>query len=208
MNKEIIKFLNVDDKNYLEDILNKGFEKIDFDRLHFFTAKTKHIDFIFGRKEFLTLTFLANKDFLKNYNVISITEPEEEFIDNTVFKYFNNFIKLSFSDINYNLETTNNYFDIKEDIRTISNEQIKLLQQFIISNKDKKFIIHCTVGISRSSAIGLFIEEILNDNPIDIKKNQLLILNHERYCPNEDVVLKTIGKIFEQNNNVCSNNIF
>ncbi len=200
MNNEIINYLNNEDKSYLNDIINKGLDKIEFDKLHFFTAKTKHIDFIFGRKDFLTLTLLANKDFLKNYNVISITEPNEEFIDDNVFKYFNNFLYLSFSDINYNLKSTNSYFDAKEDISSISDEQIDILKNFIIDNQDKKFIVHCTVGVSRSSAVGFFIEELLNDDPIDVKKNQFLILSHERYCPNENVVFKTTGKTLEYEN--------
>lgn len=204
MINEIINYLNNDDRLHLNEVLEKGLNKINFDNLHFFTVKTKHIDFIFSRKEFVTLTFLSEKDFLKNYNVISITEPTEEDFDDNIFKYFNNFIKLSFSDIHYDLTHTNSYFDVNEDILTISNEQIILLKDFIINNKDKKFIIHCTAGISRSPAIGLYIEELLNDNSIDIKKNQILIINHDRYYPNKNVVFKTIGKTFEYNEE-CDN---
>lgn len=188
MNFNIFNYLNKEDNLYLKN---------NFNIKDFFTVKTKHIDFIFGRKEFIIFTFLNEKIILKNYNVISITEPTEENLNDNLFKDFNKFIKLSFSDICYNLDIYDDNNIEKDNELTISDEQIKILKEFIINNKNNKFIIHCTVGISRSSVIGLYIEELLNELEEEKILNQELILNHCRYSPNKNVVFKTIGKIFE-----------
>ena len=62
------------------------------------------------------------------------------------------------------------FYDIDEDIydevkdftyKTISDEQVDELYDFIMKNKDKKnFVVHCTAGISRSGAVGEFVNDL------------------------------------------------
>jgi len=73
-----------------------------------------------------------------------------------------------------------NFDDIGPDIKLsypnltlFSDEQAKEIIRFWKANKGKKFIIHCTAGISRSGAVGNFIrqveeidyEDFIQDNP-------------------------------------------
>ena len=62
------------------------------------------------------------------------------------------------------------FYDIDEDIydevkdftyKTISDEQLDELYDFIMKNKDKKnFVVHCTAGVSRSGAVGEFVNDL------------------------------------------------
>ena len=62
------------------------------------------------------------------------------------------------------------FYDIDEDIydevkdftyKTISDEQVDELYDFIMKNKDKKnFVVHCTASISRSGAVGEFVNDL------------------------------------------------
>ena len=62
------------------------------------------------------------------------------------------------------------FYDIDEDIydevkdftyKTISDEQVDELYDFIMKNKDKKnFVVHCTAGVSRSGAVGEFVNDL------------------------------------------------
>lgn len=62
------------------------------------------------------------------------------------------------------------FYDIDEDTydevkdftyKTISDEQLDELYDFIMKNKDKKnFVVHCTAGVSRSGAVGEFVNDL------------------------------------------------
>lgn len=62
------------------------------------------------------------------------------------------------------------FYDIDEDIydevkdftyKTISDEQLDELYDFIMKNKDKKnFVVHCTARVSRSGAVGEFVNDL------------------------------------------------
>ena len=62
------------------------------------------------------------------------------------------------------------FYDLDEDIynevkdftyKTISDEQLDELYDFIMKNKDNKnFVVHCTAGISRSGAVGEFVNDL------------------------------------------------
>lgn len=196
--------LNEDDLNNLID-LKESYPYFNTEKLNdrdYVTVKTKHIEFIFSKDELLTLTALTRKDILNNFNVISITEPKENVFNDNLLSLYNNSLKLVFSDIRRDIDKliseTNNVNDKNQLIELkkteITNEQIEQIKNFIIDNKDKKFIVHCSAGISRSSAIGMYIEEILNNDENERKINQDLILNHWRYSPNKIVYFKMTGK--------------
>ncbi len=52
-----------------------------------------------------------------------------------------------------------------------SEEQAEILFNFINKNRNKKLIIHCTAGVSRSAAVALFIEEYLLGNQIELHRS-------------------------------------
>ena len=57
------------------------------------------------------------------------------------------------------------FWDIEEDFcdyKIISDDTAKIIQDFIIKNKDNRFIINCKAGKSRSAAVGRSIECIVN----------------------------------------------
>ena len=76
-------------------------------------------------------------------------------------------------------------FDLKkyQTVKAFNKEQAKELLQFIIENKDKKnCYIHCNAGISRSGAVGTFINDFVGGNYFEfmelnpqVKPNDLII---------------------------------
>lgn len=196
--------LNEEDLNNLID-LKESYPNFNTENLNdrdFVSGKTKHIEYIFSKDELLTLSALIKKDVLKNYNVISITEPDENLFNDNLLSFYNDSLKLQFSDIrrdiNVLIKEAKDEKTLEELLKVkkteITEEQIVLIKEFILKNKDKKFIVHCSAGISRSSAIGMYIEEILNNDEEERKINQDLILNHWRYSPNKIVYFKMTGK--------------
>lgn len=93
------------------------------------------------------------------------------------------------------------FWDIEEDFgdyKIITNEQGKIIQDFIIKNIDNRFIINCQAGKSRSAAVGRAIECIkffgIGD---EAKYNYKTSFNseidaHSRYCPNLTVFDKIV----------------
>lgn len=65
-------------------------------------------------------------------------------------------------------------WDIEEDIgnyKAITQEQIQELYDFIYQNKDKKTCyVHCSAGISRSGAVGTFINDLFGEPYFEFKK--------------------------------------
>ena len=77
-----------------------------------------------------------------------------------------------------------------DEIReVISNEKAKAIKEFIIKNRDKKFLIHCSAGISRSAAVGMAVEKLLCNV---FTKEDSVFMKYERYEPNMFVYHKII----------------
>lgn len=96
------------------------------------------------------------------------------------------------------------FWDLEEDFgnyKILSDEQGKILQDFIIKNKDEQFIIHCSAGISRSAGVGKAVECIKYFGIGEESKYQYLtgfnseISKHKRYSPNLTVFDKIIKEI-------------
>ena len=123
-----------------------------------FTVSSSCLKGIFSRNEILN-----KKDIIEdNIAWITIADPDKEIINMEA----KNKLCLKFSDIE---EETDN--------EILFNEKLaKEIIDFIIKNKDKKFVVNCEAGISRSAAIGMFIEEFLN--------NETTIDKHIRFEPN------------------------
>jgi len=92
---------------------------------------------------------------------------------------------------------TESYYD-GTNYPPITFEQGKELKDFILKNKDKKFLIHCTAGISRSAGVAYAIECLLEYD--GIKRFHYTggtgIINHktDRYSPNLTVYDRIIGE--------------
>jgi len=116
------------------------------------TISTSTIEAIISRNELI--------DNINNFKtsdlaLISISEPlhqhyEDEQLPNSICNLFDNYLKVKF-------------WDIEEDFlhyKIISNEIAKEIQDFILENnkQNKRFLVHCRAGQSRSAAVGKSIE--------------------------------------------------
>lgn len=134
-------------------------------------------------------------DYLKDYNdntipnkeniaLISIHDPDRMVHPDIKLEGFADVKQIQFWDIE---ESFGNY-------KTISDEQGKELRDFINKNKDRRFIVHCAAGQSRSAGVACAIECIANFNGVDYhyKTGSSDVKAHERYSPNYTVYDKII----------------
>lgn len=208
--------LNKNQQSYIRDIL-EDFETLNyrnFNDMQFSSTKTKHIELIIGQEEFISLSLLTKKENLNDFNIISIFEPTETILPLELYESFNSHLILIFADIRKKIEDTNLSLNEKEELSKleIQNKDFEILKDYILNNKDKKFIINCQVGVSRSAAIGIILENLLNDNQIDIDLEINKILSHWRYSPNPIILEKYFKKDFinkyEENLDLDLDNIF
>ena len=206
--------LNKNQKSYIKDIL-EDFETLNyrnFNDIKFSSTKTKHIELIIGQEEFISLSLLTKKEDLNDFNIISIFEPTETILPIELYESFNSHLILIFADIRKKIEDTNLSLNEKEELSKleIQNKDFEILKDYILNNKDKKFIINCQVGVSRSAAIGIILENLLNDNQIDINLEIDKILSHWRYSPNPIILEKYFKKEFinKFEENIDLDNIF
>lgn len=206
--------LNKNQQSYIRDIL-EDFETLNyrnFNDMKFSSTKTKHIELIIGQEEFISLSLLTKKEDLNDFNIISIFEPTETILPLELYESFNSHLILTFSDIRKKIEDTNLSLNEKEELSKleIQNKDFEILKDYILNNKDKKFIINCQVGVSRSAAIGIILENLLNDNQIDIDLEINKILSHWRYSPNPIILEKYLKKEFinKFEDNLDLDNIF
>lgn len=206
--------LNKNQQSYIRDIL-EDFETLNyrnFNDMKFSSTKTKHIELIIGQEEFISLSLLTKKEDLNDFNIISIFEPTETILPIELYESFNSHLILIFADIRKKIEDTNLSLNEKEELSKleIQNKDFEILKDYILNNKDKKFIINCQVGVSRSAAIGIILENLLNDNQIDIDLEMNKILSHWRYSPNPIILEKYFKKDFinKYEENLDLDNIF
>lgn len=194
-----INNLNQHQKEYIEDILdyhNNQLNYKEFIELKFNSIQTKNIELIIGQDEFTTLSLLTKKEDLKKYNCISIYEPFESILPIELYENFNAHLILEFSDIRRDFRkmykenkiSLDTYDSLEKD--EIKNSHLDILRDFILNNKDKKFIINCYAGISRSAAIGYILEDILNKDINEKEIEQNKILSYWRYSPNKMIIEK------------------
>lgn len=130
-----------------------------------------------------------NKNFIQdkeNIALICIHEPGNFIHPESKVQGFHDVLQMQFWDIEKDFA---NY-------KTISYEQGKEIRDFIIKNKDKKFLIHCAAGVSRSAGVGCAVECLVNYNGIsyDYKIGHSDIKNHKRYSPNWTVYDRIINE--------------
>lgn len=136
----------------------------------------------------------GKKDYLKDYNngipnkediaLISIHDPDSVLHTDNKIEGFADVKQIQFWDVEKSLG----------DYESISNEQGKELKEFIIKNKDRKFIVHCEAGQSRSAGVACAIECLVNYNGADYhyKTGSSNVKAHPRYSPNYTVYDKII----------------
>lgn len=145
----------------------------------------------------------------KDYVIISINDTYGKWSKSWFKKNHNNVIRLWFDDVEHDGDMVGT--KIKRPGFSIKNKQIEELLKFIKINKHRKnIIIHCTAGISRSGAIGLYITQLLNMSIKDylysnprVKPSKSLFIKIKKYYKNDNVLnrvnpsfLKNIKKKF------------
>jgi predicted protein tyrosine phosphatase len=120
-----------------------------------------------------------------NSVLISITEPGSKFIDDSIKQNYYDTLEVQFWDIT---KSHDNY-------KIISDEIAKKIRRFILNNRECRFAVHCSAGISRSAGVASAIECLL-DFDGDVYAYQLHgsdIRRYWRYHPNHTVFLKVVG---------------
>lgn len=151
--------------------------------MNFKSVETENIFAIVGREELQAKPY---KDEIEYDNIpelpkdlvfISIADPGEPFIQ--IDGHFKDILKLKFWDVE---EKYGKYCPIHET-------QAKKIYDFILKNKDSRFLINCEAGISRSAGIGCAVEYLLRDKELYPKEQHLIskVRQHFRYDPNETV---------------------
>ena len=148
----------------------------------FVTAQTNHVDAIIGIDEFRDHTRTFDKD---NLVLIAILDPDTESHELDLIDGYKDVIQAKF-------------WDVEEGIgkyTPITDEQGKELREFILKNKDSKFLIHCHAGVSRSAGVAMAVDCLLSHNgdKHDYSMFPCPITNHYRYSPNYVVYDAVVG---------------
>ena len=155
------------------------------------TVSNEDIYAVISRNELLEiLPELSTKDLV----LISISEPSEngcrdEALTDEDVNGFKDSIRVKF-------------WDIEEDIgryKVIPDEVAKQLQEFILKNKDSKFLVHCKAGQSRSAGVAKAVECIkhfgIGEEAKYLYKTGFssVVDSNRRYSPNLVVFDKIMG---------------
>ena len=118
-----------------------------------------------------------NVEGLENLALISINDTHGNWAVSWFDSDHPNVLRLWFDDIEHDLETspTNPH-----KCKAFSPEQAKQVFDFINENYEKDFIVHCSAGISRSGAVGAFINDFFAWDRLNFEKNNPHILPNPR----------------------------
>ena len=141
---------------------------------------------------------MYNADVLDKYDtvLISIHDPNRAIHPPEKVKGWHDVLQIQFWDVEHDI---GNY-------KILTNEQGKTIREFIEKHKDKKFMIHCAAGVSRSAGVGCAVECIVNfdGSKYDYQTGSSDIKSHSRYSPNYTVFNKIINSI----DNMCVEKTF
>ena len=132
--------------------------------------------------------YKINDETVENFKdnaFISINDFTGSFSDHLLEKDHDNYISLNFDDIT---EEEQKSPTNKGQTKVISDEDIEKIVEFVKKHKDKTFIVHCAAGISRSGAVGLFINDYFGYDYKEFKKDNPYII------PNRYIYNKLIEK--------------
>ena len=159
------------------------------------TVSTGTIEAIISRRE---MRYAIGQDVIDKQNLvlISIGEPTPK------PGGYSQDIKLSDEEVkDFKDSLRIEFWDVEEDYgdyKIITDKQAKEIQDFIIKNKENRFIINCQAGKSRSAAVGKAIECIVFFGVGDEAKYNYKtsfnseISTHSRYFPNLTVFDKIV----------------
>lgn len=115
---------------------------------------------------------ISRNELIKNHNkipkkdlvLISILQPGIESFDLDIIGDFKKFRTFKFFDITQDDEENTT-------LKVISDEIAKEIKNFILENKDERFLIHCMAGQSRSAGVARAIEclTLFDGNVYDYK---------------------------------------
>lgn len=148
--------------------------------------KNELFEGIMGRREFEAYQETISVQDRQDIVLISISEPDNNDYLQIVHKVgFHDVIQIKFWDIE---EAIGKY-------EPLLDAQGLELYNFIYINKDKKFLIHCKAGQSRSAGCGQAVECIVkfNGNVYDYRTSHSDIQDYERYSPNPIVFDKIMN---------------
>ena len=146
--------------------------------------KNELFEGIVGRDEYL---LMYNEDVLEKQGTVLIAIHDPTNLEHPEQKIsgFDDVLQIAFWDVE----------DAIGQYTPLTNEQGLEIFKFINKNRNKRFMIHCAAGVSRSAGAGMAVECIVNFNG-DVyayKTGVSAIKEHERYSPNL-VVFDTIMK--------------
>jgi len=138
---------------------------------------------IIGKMDYLNL---YNNDFIDKFGtvLIAIHEPTGMVHPSIKTEGFDDVLQINFWDIENEF---GNY-------KPITKEQGLEMREFITKNKDKRFLVHCAAGQSRSAGVACAVECIVNFNgdAYAYGTGSSAVKSHERYSPNYVVFDKII----------------
>lgn len=114
-----------------------------------------------------------------NVALISINDTDGHWSTSWFDRDHPNVLRLWFDDVFADTEKSPTN---KNQCRAFTEEQAAKVFAFIKENRDKDFIVHCSAGISRSGAVGAFINDYLDSDKEFFHK-----FNFERIFPNAHV---------------------
>ena len=139
---------------------------------------------IVGKQEFI---LLSEADVIDRHNtvLIAIHDPDADNHNPEHLTGFKDVLEIKFWDIE---EQIGNY-------KPLSDEQGKLLFDFITKHKNSKFLVHCHAGMSRSAGVACAIECIVyeNGNKYYYSTSHSDVKSFSRYHPNYTVFDKIIN---------------
>lgn len=141
---------------------------------------------IIGKLDYLNL---YNADMLDKHDTVLIAIHEPQHTPHPDFKVegFADVLQMYFWDIE---EEFGNY-------KPLTKEQGLEMRAFIFKNKDKKFLVHCAAGQSRSAGVACAVECIVNFDGDNYAygtggPDASSVKSHPRYSPNLTVFDKII----------------
>lgn len=139
------------------------------------------IENVLSRNEFLKQHKILNPECV----VISILNPGVEPFDLDILGRFKK-------------ARTFHFHDLEEDfanIKVISDEMAEDIRNYILENKNERFIVHCMAGQSRSAGTAKAIECLIkfNGNVYEYKTGYKSFVDKPGFFPNHTVFDKIVG---------------
>lgn len=126
---------------------------------------------------------VLHSGFQPNIAYISILDPEEAGLMNLP----SNALQLKFHSIDKEGEIENGVL--------FSDAMARQIIDFAVQHGDKNFLIHCTMGVERSGAVGDFIRQMLKlDYDLFTKMNPQIVPNNHVAATLREVYLRQLNK--------------